>query len=93
MPEYISSQTVKMNDGRVITPFYRDLFEAMKDKDKLVLLAKLVKTDFDFTPLAKNIDTKRTKALKEDLQRQKEKNKTIGSAGGSSQTKRLADYF
>lgn len=93
MPEYISSQTVKMNDGRVITPFYRDLFEAMKDKDKLVLLAKLVKTDFDFTPLAKNIDTKRTKALKEDLQRQKDKQTIRSTSRSSQQPKRLIDLI
>lgn len=93
MPEYISSQTVKMNDGRVITPFYRDLFEAMKDKDKLVLLAKLVKTDFDFTPLAKNIDTKRTKALKEDLQRQKDKQTIRSTSRSSQQPRRLIDLI
>lgn len=93
MPDYISSQTVKLEDGRVITPFYRDLFEAMKDKNKLVLLAKLIKTDFDFTPLAKNIDTKRTQALKDDLQRQKEKQSIKSTSRSSQQPKRLIDML
>ena len=48
LPDYISNTTVKLQDGRQITPFYRDLFEAFKDKEKVVILAKLVKNGFDF---------------------------------------------
>ena len=93
LPEYISSPTVKLEDGRQITPFYKDLFEAIKDPNKVAILAKLVKNDFDFKDIKAKAATETTIKVKEDLQRQKEKNKTIGSAGGSSQTKRLADYF
>ena len=93
MPDYISNQTIKLDDGRVITPFYKDLFEAMKDKDKLVLLAKLVKSNFDFTPLTKSIDTKRTQALKDDLQRQKDKQTIRSTNRSSQQPKRLIDLI
>ena len=69
------------------------MFEAIKDPNKVAILAKLVKNDFDFKDIKVKAATETTLKVKEDLQRQKEKNKTIGSAGGSSQTKRLADYF
>lgn len=93
IPEYISSQTVKMEDGRIISPFYRDLNKAMQDKDKLVLLAKLLRDDFDFTPLQKNIDTKRTKELKGNLQRQKDTQSIKSNAGSSQTPRRLIDLI
>ena len=92
LPDYISNTSIKLQDGREITPFYRDLFEAMKDKDKLLVLAKLVKNNFDFKDIEKQAATKQVDKLKDDLQRQKQ-GKTMKSAGGSSQPKRLADYF
>ena len=64
----------------------------MKDKDKLVVLAKLVKNNFDFSDIEKNIETGKTRELKEKIQRQKD-SKIPKSAGGSSQPKRLADMF
>jgi len=73
LPNYISDTTIKLEDGRKITPFYRDLFESLKDKDKLIAIAKLVKSDFDFSDFKKNIVTKQTKELKKDLQRQENK--------------------
>jgi len=93
IPDYISSQSVKLEDGRAISPFYRDLNKAMQDKDKLVLLAKLLRDDFDFTPLQKNIDTKRTKELKNNLQRQKDTQSIKSSAGSSQTPKRLVDML
>lgn len=93
IPDYISSQSVKLEDGRAISPFYRDLNKAMQDKDKLVLLAKLLRDDFDFTPLQKNIDTKRTKELKNNLQRQKDTQSIKSSAGSSQTPKRLIDML
>ena len=40
----------------------------MKDKDKLVVMATLLRNNFDFTSLQKSIGTKVTKTLKENLQ-------------------------
>lgn len=70
LPNYISDTTVVMEDGRKITPFYRDLFEALRDKDKIIAIAKLVRSDFDFSDVKKSIVTKQTRELKKDLQRQ-----------------------
>lgn len=71
LPDYISNTSIKLQDGRQITPFYRDLFEAFKDKEKVVILAKLVKNGFDFGDIKKEVSTKQTREIKNDLQRQK----------------------
>lgn len=93
MPDYIASQNIRLQDGRTITPFYKDLTEAMKDKEKLVLMAKLLRNNFDFSQIVKTVDTKITRDLKESLQRQ-EKTQSVKSNNGSSQTqKRLVDLL
>lgn len=89
LPEYISSASIELQDGRTITPFYNDLFETLKDKDKTLLLAKLIKSDFDFSSIEKQAETKSTKQVKDNLER---KNETSVKKG-SSQPKRITDYF
>lgn len=89
LPEYISSASIELQDGRTITPFYNDLFETLKDKDKTLLLAKLIKSDFDFSSIEKEAQTKSTKQVKDNLER---KNETSVKKG-SSQPKRITDYF
>lgn len=71
LPDYISNPTIKLEDGRQITPFYRDLYESFKDKEKLVLLAKLIKNGFDFSDIKKEVSTKQTREIKNEFQRQK----------------------
>lgn len=85
LPDYISTASIKLEDGRRMTPFYRDLFETMKDKEKLVILAKLVKNGFDFSDIKKDAVTKQTKEVKQDIQRQKKSTKEAH--------KRLIDYL
>lgn len=85
LPDYISSPTVKLQDGRMMTPFYRDLFESMKDKEKLVVLAKLVRNGFDFNDIKKDAVTKQTREVKQDIQRQKKSTREAH--------KRLIDYL
>lgn len=92
LPDYIGEASVTLEDGRKITPFYRDLFESMKDKDKLVVIAKLVKSNLDLKDIETAVATKQAQKVKSDIQRQKE-GKKISTASGSSQPKRLADYF
>lgn len=89
LPEYISSPSIELQDGRVITPFYNDLFETLKDKEKTLLLAKLIKSGFDFSDIEKFIKTKQATEVKENLRRT---DKTSVSKG-SSQPKRITDYF
>lgn len=93
LPDYLTSQNIKLEDGRVITPFYRDLFEAMKDKGNLILMAKLLRNKFDFSSLEKSLETKKTRELKENVRRQ-EKTQSVKSNNGSSQKpKKLIDLL
>lgn len=92
LPDYMTANTVKLEDGREITPFYKDLMEAMQDKDKSLVLAKILKSGFDFKALERNIVSKATGKIKTDIQRQAS-TKTVTASGSSQQPKRLADYF
>lgn len=89
LPDYISNASIELEDGRKMTPFYSDLFETLKDKEKTLALAKIIKKGLDFSDIEKSAKTKQTKELKENLQRTE---KTSVSKG-SSQPKRLTDYF
>ena len=65
----------------------------MKDKDKLVVMATLLRNNFDFTSLQKSIGTKVTKTLKENLQNQKATQSIKSNAGSSQTPKRLIDLI
>lgn len=92
LPEYITNASEEVN-GKQTTPFYKDLGEALKDKQKVLVLAKLLKSNFSFKDIEKAAATKVAKDVKSNIQRQQQNNKDISTAGGSSQVKRLADYF
>lgn len=93
LPDYITNATETLEDGRQVAPFYKDLGEALKDKDKVAIMAKLLKSDFSFKDIEKAAATKVTQTVKNNIQRQQQNNKNISTAGGGSQAKRLADYF
>lgn len=62
-----------------------------KDKSKLLLLAKLIKSDFDFTDLVKEARTQTAKQIKSNLNSQK--NGSRPTASGNTRDRSLADYF
>lgn len=93
LPDYITNATEQVN-GKQTTPFYKELSEALKDKDKVLVMAKLLKSNFSFKDIEKAAATKVASKVKSDIQRQQQNNIELGStAGGGSQAKRLADYF
>ena len=57
LPTYISEPTVELQDGRYVSEMQADLFKVMADKDKIVLLAKLLKTDFYFSAIERKKQT------------------------------------
>lgn len=89
---YITNPSVKTGKNQFITPFYRDLGEILKNKDKtkLLLLAKLLKTDFDTKDLDKVKTTKVAKEVKSKLADIKLNVKTSSS---NKTQKTLADYI
>jgi hypothetical protein len=90
LPSYISDATVKLENGRVVTELQKDLYLALNDKEKTVKLAKILKSNFDFSDIAKAEKTKFTKEVKRDLSRSK---KTTETAKKSNKSNSLADFF
>lgn len=90
LPSYIADRNVKLEDGRQVTGMQEALFKALNDKEKTVMLAKILQSDFDFSEIAKAEKTKFSREVKRDLNRSKK----ITPATGSSQKKKpLAEYF
>lgn len=93
LPTYITEANVELQDGRVISDFQADLFRVMADPDKTLLLAKLIKSDFDFSSIVNKKITKEARELKKDLENSKELNlKSKGSSQNQSR-KTLADLL
>lgn len=92
LPSYISDANVKLQDGRVVTKFQQELFSIFGDKQKTILLAKLIKSDFDFSSITNKEITKFSKNIKENIQNTNIK--VTGSKGSSQkQKKSLVDLL
>lgn len=95
LPSYISDPTVELQDGRVISELQADLFKVMADKDQIVLLAKVLKSGFDFSSLERKAVSKEARDLKGNIQNQKEVTGTLSSSSTSkkAQKKAVWDYL
>ena len=88
LPTYISEPTVELQDGRFVSELQADLFKVMADKDKIVLLAKLLKSDFDFSAIARKQATTASRGIKEAVQNADKK--TLSNGGGSHKPNKKA---
>ncbi len=89
LPTYISEPTVELQDGRLVSEMQADLFKVMADKDKIVLLAKLLKSDFDFSAIERKSQSKAARGIKEEIQRaDKTATITSSSSGGHKPQKK-----
>lgn len=94
LPQYMTDRSIKLENGNVITPMQKDLYEALRDKNKVVLLAKLLKNGFNFKDIELNAETKVTKKIKENIRRSKIGTPSKAIKGSSQKQQRsLADYF
>ena len=95
LPSYISDPTVQLQDGRVISELQADLFKVMADKDQIVLLAKVLKSGFDFSSLERKAVSKEARDLKGNIQNQKEVTGTLSSSSSrkKAQKKAVWDYL
>jgi hypothetical protein len=89
LPSYISDPTVELEDGRFVSGLQADLFEVMGDKDNIILLAKLLKSKFDFSAIERKKETQASRGIKNEIQRA-EKDKTDRTTGGRSTSKKKA---
>jgi hypothetical protein len=92
IPSYMSDKTVKLQNGSYVTAMQRDLYTALQDEKKAVVLAKLLKDDLSFSDIIKNLETKVVSKTEDML---KGSNKAIKTRKVNSQSKpkQLADYF
>jgi hypothetical protein len=94
LPTYISEPTVELQDGRVVSEMQADLFKVMADRDKIVLLAKLLKSDFDFSSIERKKQSQAARGIKDELQRV-DKTQRLSNSGGESKSSKKAvwDYL
>jgi hypothetical protein len=88
LPTYISEPTVELQDGRVVSEMQADLFKVMADKDKIVLLAKLLKSDFDFSAIERKKQTQAARGIREEVQRVDKTQRVTNSGGGQKPNKK-----
>lgn len=89
LPTYISEPTVELQDGRFVSEMQADLFKVMADKDKIVLLAKLLKSDFDFSAIERKKQTQAARGIKDEIQRaDRTQTITSSSSGGHKPQKK-----
>lgn len=88
----ITKPDVKVGDNKFTTKFQVKMGEVMKDKQKLLLLAKILNDDFKASDLVTNIQTKVTKKAISTL-REATKDKKLSGSGTSGRSRSLADFF
>lgn len=89
---FLIKKDQKIDNNTSVTGFQRKLSEVFKDPNKIVLLAKIVNDDFDFTALEKSSVTKKTKEVKRNIEnRQSMRPSGSGSSSGANSLASLFD--
>ena len=88
---FLTKKEHKISDSKSVTGFQKKLAETFQDSEKMILLAKLIESDFDMSSFEKQTITKKTKQVKSNLEQRKNlrPSNSGSSLGGSS----LADLF
>lgn len=87
---FITKASVKVGKNQFVTPMQSKLGTALKDPQKMLILAQLLHSDFDITPYIKNAGTADAKKLQKNLQR---KDKKPAGTGRVKTKRSLADAF
>jgi ElaB/YqjD/DUF883 family membrane-anchored ribosome-binding protein len=86
---YMTKAAVKVGNNQFLTQFQNDLQNVFKDKEKMILLAKIISSDFDVKDIKAKAKTEVIKETKQKLNSSKSSN--YGIKG--SHNKGLVDYF
>jgi hypothetical protein len=89
---FITKSTVKVGKNKYITGMQSKLGTALRDPEKMLILAQLLQNDFDVTNIVANATTVVAKKLKGDLQRTKTSVKPK-SSGKTGTRKSLSEFF
>ena len=89
---FITKSTVKVGKNKYVTGMQSKLGTALRDPEKMLILAQLLQNDFDVSDIINTADTTKTKKLKNDIQRKKT---SVGpkSSGRTGNKRGLADFF
>ncbi len=79
LPKYVTEKSVEVN-GNKITPMMRDIMLAVQDPDKTLILAKLLKDDFDFSTIKKKAESSKVEEIEKKLNNKKRTNKNKKSS-------------
>ena len=86
---YMTKASVKIGNNQFLTQFQSDLQDIFKNKEKMILLAKIISSDFDVKDIKAKAKTEVVKETKQILNSSKSFN--YGTKG--SHNKGLVDYF
>jgi len=90
LPDYMTTPNVELKNGAHISQMQSDIFEALKDKEKALKLAKILKNDFDFTDF---IVDEKTKVVKKVHGTVKSGNKKRDNRSSQPKRKSLAELL
>ncbi len=98
LPIYFTKPTIKVSKNKTIPAFQNDLAKLLnpqtaEDKQKLILLGKLLKNNFDVSDLIPKAETKVVRRANNLLQRQKTGSNIKGSGASTYGSRALADIF
>ena len=88
---YMTKAKVKAGKNNYLTQMQHDLQNAFQDPEKILVIAKLLRNDFDISDVIRNTETKVTKKTKDKIER---KPKIKSSKSSSRKGKKaLYEYF
>lgn len=98
IPSYIADKTVKLQNGASISQRDVDLYDVLDNEKASLQLAYLLKNrnedgTFNFKGIEKNVNTKITKEVKNNIRRNDKQTPSMSVHSGSSQKRELHDYF
>lgn len=88
---FLTKKDQKISDTKSVTGFQKKMAEVFQDTNKMILLAKLVQSDFDMTDFEKQAKTKQTRKVKSNLEQRK--SLRPNNSGSSLEGSSLAELF
>ena len=83
---------VKVGKDTYMTQMQTDLQNVFQDPEKILIIAKLLRNDFDVSDVIRDTETKVTRKTKDKIERKSTKMKSSNSSTGRRK-KALFEYF
>lgn len=93
LPAYIADVKVPLQNGSTVSKFQAELFSILGDKTQLVGLAKLVKSNFDFSSITNKTITDFSKTAQAKIENADKINIKGSTVSSQKQKKSLADLL